>query len=127
MPLPRIAITGRSKRRVATTVGAVLVVGAAVLVSAQNANATRRLYLNPHARPQARASDLVNRMTLGEQIGQMVQIQVGHLYGDCTGYNAGQLNPTCEQQVLVTDGAGSILSGGGDVPGEGALPNTPQT
>ncbi|HEY3718436.1 MAG TPA: glycoside hydrolase family 3 N-terminal domain-containing protein [Jatrophihabitantaceae bacterium] len=110
-----------------TTIGAVLVVGAAVLVSAQNATAAGPLYLNPHASPQARAADLVRRMTLPEQIGQMVQIQVGHLYGDCTGYNPGQLNPTCEQQVLVTDGAGSILSGGGDVPGEGALPNTPQT
>jgi len=29
--------------------------------------------------------------------------------------------------VLVTDGVGSILSGGGDFPSQGALPNTPQT
>jgi len=123
------SITGstRSRRRVITTIGAVLVVGAAVLVSAQNATAAGPLYLNSHASPQARAADLVRRMTLPEQIGQMVQIQVGHLYGDCTGYNPGQLNPTCEQHILVTDNVGSILSGGGDVPGEGGLPNTPQT
>src|SRR5882762_3757199 len=105
--LSSIAGTTRSRRRVITTIGAVLVVGA------QNATAAGPLYLNPHASPQARAADLVRRMTLPEQIGQMVQIQVGHLYGDCTGYNPGQLNPTCEQQVLVTDGVGSILSGGG--------------
>jgi len=125
--LSSIAGTTRSRRRVITTIGAVLVVGAAVLVSAQNATAAGPLYLNPHASPHARAADLVRRMTLPEQIGQMVQIQVGHLYGNCTGYNPGQLNPTCEQQVLVTDGVGSILSGGGDFPSQGALPNTPQT
>jgi beta-glucosidase len=125
--LPRIATPTRSKRRVVTTVGAVLVAGAGVLVSAQNATAAGPLYLNRHASAQARAADLVHRMTLSEQIGQMLQAQVGHLYGTCTGSNPGPLNPTCEQQVLVNDGAGSILSGGGDVPGEGALPNTPQT
>jgi beta-glucosidase len=89
--------------------------------------ASTPLYENPHASPQARAADLVGRMTLAEQIGQMVQIQVGTLYGNCTGYNAGPLNNTCAHEALVADGAGSVLSGGGDLPGQGEYPNTPQT
>ncbi len=77
--------------------------------------------------PLARAEALVKKLSLSEQIGQMVQIQVGHLYGDCSGYNAGPLNTSCAHQVLAADRVGSILSGGGDVPGEGYYPNTPQT
>ena len=42
----------------------------------------------------------MKKLSLSEQIGQMVQIQVGHLYGDCSGYNAGPLNPSCAHQVL---------------------------
>src|SRR5712691_3619312 len=120
----------RARRRATVAVAAAAALGASAIVavtSASAAGASTPLYLNAHASPQARAADLAGRMTLAEQIGQMVQIQVGKLYGDCSGYNAGPLNATCEQQVLVTDGAGSILSGGGDVPGEGAFPNTPQT
>jgi beta-glucosidase len=77
--------------------------------------------------PLARAEALVQKLSLSEQIGQMVQIQVGHLYGDCSGYNAGPLNQSCAHQVLATDRVGSILSGGGDVPGAGYYPNTPRT
>jgi beta-glucosidase len=102
-----------------------IVVGS--LVAATNSQAAVSTYQNPKAPPGARAADLVGHLSLSEQIGQMVQIQVGHLYGDCSGYNAGPINTTCEQQILGTDAVGSILSGGGDVPGQGFYPNTPQT
>jgi beta-glucosidase len=122
--MPRIPVR---RRRIVAILGGTTILAGTVLVSAGNAAATGPLYRNTHASPQVRTHDLVGRMTLAEQIGQMVQVQVGKLYGDCGGYTPGPINPGCEHQVLVTDGAGSILSGGGDVPGEGALPNTPQT
>jgi beta-glucosidase len=122
------------RKRTATAVIAAAALSASAIVAVTSANpagATPKsptlLYLNSHASPQARAADLVGRMTLAEQIGQMVQIQVGKLYGDCGGYTPGPINTTCANDVLVTDGSGSILSGGGDVPGEGFYPNTPQT
>ncbi len=122
-----LLVPKRHRRRAITAAVAVVVVAGGVLVSAESADAAGPLYLNAHATPQARAQDLVGRMTLQEQVGQMVQIQVGKLYGDCGGYTPGPINVACEHQVLAVDGAGSILSGGGDVPGEGYYPNTPQT
>lgn len=113
---------------VAATVAALAAAGlvATHAGSAADAAATPT-YQNPNATPVARAQDLVTRMTLGEKVGQLVQIQVGHLYGDCSGYNPGPLNATCAKQVLATDHVGSVLSGGGDVPGAGYYPNTPKT
>lgn len=122
--MPRIPAR---RHRVSAIVGGITILAGTVLVSAGNADAAGPLYRNAHAAAQVRAHDLVGRMTLAEQIGQMVQVQVGKLYGDCGGYTPGPVNAGCEHQVLVTDGAGSILSGGGDVPGQGALPNTPRT
>jgi beta-glucosidase len=117
----------RKSTRRALRIGGALLLAGGIITATQTATAASALYQDHHASPDSRAADLVHRMTLAEQIGQMVQIQVGKLYGDCSGYNAGPINTTCEQDVLSTDGAGSVLSGGGDVPGEGALPNTPQT
>ncbi|HEX3791221.1 MAG TPA: glycoside hydrolase family 3 N-terminal domain-containing protein [Pseudonocardiaceae bacterium] len=74
-------------------------------------------YLNPHASPDARAADLVGRMTLAEQIGQMTQIEVSEIVGNCA-YGPGPLNATCAQSVLGDDAVGSILSGGGSPPTE---------
>src|SRR5258708_4425263 len=122
--------TARNRRPAAAAVIAAAALGAATIVGVTGATAdgaSPALYENSHASAQARAADLAGRMTLAEQIGQMVQIQVGKLYGDCSGYNAGPLNDSCAHQVLAVDGAGSILSRGGDVPGQGAFPNTPQT
>lgn len=125
MPVPRP--TRRSRPSAAVAALATTAVVAVGLVTATQSAAAPALYTRPSASPQARAADLVNRLSLGEQIGQMVQIQVGELYGDGTGYNAGPLNAAKAQQVLGTDKVGSILSGGGDVPGEGQYPNTPET
>jgi beta-glucosidase len=115
------------RRRTAATVTLLAALGLLLVAAGGGAQAASPLYRDSSASPQARAADLVNRMTLAERIGQLVQVQVGRLYGNCSGYSPGPVNPGCERQILATDGAGSILSGGGDVPGEGALPNTPQT
>ncbi|HVU91804.1 MAG TPA: glycoside hydrolase family 3 N-terminal domain-containing protein [Jatrophihabitans sp.] len=108
----------------AAAAGALAVGG---LTAASSSQATPALYLDRHAAPAARAADLVRHLSLTEQLGQMVQIQVGKLYGDCGGYTPGPLNAGCAQDVLDTDAVGSILSGGGDVPGAGYYPNTPKT
>ncbi|WP_375488954.1 glycoside hydrolase family 3 N-terminal domain-containing protein [uncultured Jatrophihabitans sp.] len=118
---------GRLRTKSALVGAAVVALGVVGVGAASSSDAAPGVYQDPHASPNARAADLVKRLSLDEQLGQMVQIQVGHLYGDCTGYNPGPLNAGCAQQVLGTDHVGSILSGGGDVPGEGYYPNTPQT
>ena len=117
----------RSPSKLATVCFTVAGLAVAGLTAAAGSAASPALYLDRHASPAARAGDLVGRLSLDEQLGQLVQIQVGKLYGDCGGYTPGPLNPGCAQDVLAKDLAGSILSGGGDVPGAGYYPNTPQT
>jgi beta-glucosidase len=70
--------------------------------------------------------DLLRRMTLAEKVGQMTQIRVGKLRGDCN-YANGPLVPSCEQQVLVDAHVGSILSGGGDYPADNTAKGWAQT
>ena len=120
-------LTAHRRRTLIARGAATLLVGGGIVTGTGAATADVAVYKNPHASPQSRAADLVRRMTLSEQIGQMVQIQVGKLYGSCGGYSPGPLNDTCATDVLTTDKVGSILSGGGDVPGAGYYPNTPQT
>ncbi|MCW2597962.1 MAG: beta-glucosidase [Pseudonocardiales bacterium] len=117
----------RSRPKKAAVALAILALAGGGLAAAASSSASTPLYQNPKASPEARATDLVRHLSLDEQIGQMVQIQVGKLYGDCSGYNAGPLNSSCAHQVLATDAVGSILSGGGDVPGAGYYPNSPET
>jgi len=66
-----------------------------------------QVYLDPKATVDDRVNDLLSRMTLDEKIGQMVQTERSY----------GNVNSTITQYYL-----GSILSGGGSVPG-----NTPQS
>jgi len=75
----------------------------------------RPLYLDAGAPVDRRVDDLLRRMTPEEKVGQMVQIRVGKLRGDCDNAN-GPLVESCLKAVLVDAGAGSILSGGGDAP-----------
>ncbi|AHH95009.1 glycoside hydrolase family 3 N-terminal domain-containing protein [Kutzneria albida] len=79
------------------------------------------LYLNASVPTNLRVRDLLGRMTLEEKVGQMVQIRVGKLRGDCD-YANGPLNNDCMKAVLTDAHVGSILSGGGDYP----VQNTPQ-
>src|SRR5919109_729340 len=59
-----------------------------------------------------RVGALLGQMNTREKVGQMVQINT-----------AFPLTDTWMQQALITDGAGSLLSGGGDVPS----PNVPNS
>lgn len=66
-----------------------------------------QVYLNPKANPEARAKDLLKRMTLDEKLGQITQIERG--YKD--------VNAKVKDLFL-----GSVLNGGGSVP----VQNNPQ-
>jgi beta-glucosidase len=89
----------------------------AVLPRAATATVDYRTASAPVA---ARVDDLLRRMTVDEKLGQLQQIAVPSVQGDCA-WSGGELNPTCLERVLVTDAAGSLLSGGGNAPAR----NTP--
>jgi beta-glucosidase len=78
-------------------------------------------YTNPRAPIDVRVHDLLKRMTLAEKIGQMDQISVVRMQGDCQ-WSGGDFTPSCMKSVLGDNAAGSILSGGG----AGPAVNTPE-
>src|SRR3954471_18211446 len=63
-------------------------------------------YLNPNLPVAQRVADLMSRMTLADEIGQMTQAERGDL---------------THQSDITTNALGSLLSGGGSTP----TPNTP--
>lgn len=79
-------------------------------------------YRDASAPVQVRVADLLRRMTVPEKVGQLQQIALSRLQGTDCRWSGGQLNDTCLRQVLATEGAGSILSGGGMGPPQ----NTPR-
>ena len=112
----------RAARRARTTL--VLTASAGLVTASllgaggnQAVAAAKPTYLDPHASVQARVADLLRRMTTAEKIGQLTQIEVGRIVGNCND-GPGPINQTCAQDVLGTDAAGSILSGGGAPPTE---------
>jgi len=114
---------GKRLRRVMVLAAATGLTGASLLVVGGGGAAqatTQPLYLNQHAPIQARVHDLLGRMTLAEKIGQMTQIEVSRVVGNCTN-GPGPLNQTCAQSVLGDAAVGSILSGGGSPPTENIL------
>jgi beta-glucosidase len=116
MSSKRLRHGGRATLVIAASAG--LVTATLLGVGGNQAAASGKpTYLNPHATVQARVNDLLGRMTLDEKIGQMTQIEVGKIVGNCND-GPGPLNQTCAQDVLGTDAAGSILSGGGAPPTE---------
>ncbi len=78
-------------------------------------------YTNPNAPVDLRVRDLLHRMTLDEKIGQMDQISVVNMQGDCQ-WSGGAFTESCMKNVLVDNHAGSVLSGGG----AGPSVNTPE-
>ncbi|MFB9909265.1 glycoside hydrolase family 3 N-terminal domain-containing protein [Allokutzneria oryzae] len=72
-------------------------------------------HLNAALPIELRVSTLLRRMTLEEKVGQMTQIRVGKLRGDCDAV-PGPLREDCMKPVLVDAKVGSVLSGGGDFP-----------
>jgi beta-glucosidase len=77
-------------------------------------------YLNPNRSVEDRVNDLLERMTLAEKVGQMVQIEVTQVTdtsNSCasqSGFN--EPNPVCMQRILIDNHAGSLLAGGTDIP-----------
>src|SRR3982074_3346473 len=104
--------------RKAALTGAALI---AVLTMATAASAGEQAtYLDPHRAGENRGDDLLERMTLAEKIGQMVQIeatQVTDTTNSCTSQGGFNLpNPVCEQKIFIDNHTGSILAGGTDIP-----------
>src|SRR5215831_17478403 len=116
--------TGRGERHVrlavrrvaqaAAAFTAVLVMGTAASASGQPA------FLDQQRSVEDRVNDLLDRMTLSEKIGQMVQIEVTQVTdtnNTCTSQGGFNLpNPVCEQKIFVDNNVGSILAGGTDIP-----------
>jgi beta-glucosidase len=68
---------------------------------------TRALpYQDSSLPPATRADDLLGRMTLAEKVGQLAQVSVSQLRTDAD-----------LERVFAEEGVGSILSGGGELPG----------
>jgi beta-glucosidase len=82
---------------------------------------TTPAYLRADAPVPVRVADLLRRMTLEEKVGQMTQIALTRIQGDCE-WSGGALNPACMKAVLADAKTGSILSGGGMGPAR----NTPK-
>src|SRR5215469_3937794 len=120
---------GLAMRRAALA-GAALI---AVLTMATAASASGQApYLDPQRSVQDRVEDLLERMTLPEKVGQMVQIEVTQVTdtsNSCTSQGGFNLpNPVCEQKIFVTNDVGSVLAGATDIPpdttGKGGTGNT---
>ncbi|MGW4110119.1 glycoside hydrolase family 3 N-terminal domain-containing protein [Actinosynnema sp. NPDC004786] len=111
----------RSRKR---TIVAALATMALLVTGAQASGVmepTGQGYLDARAPVDRRVDDLLKRMTLEEKVGQMTQIRVGKLRGNCE-WNPGPLREDCMKAVLEDAKVGSILSGGGEAPS----PNTPR-
>jgi beta-glucosidase len=98
---------------------AVVIVGSLVVLPP--AATAAPAYLSVSTPVTARVADLLHRMTLNEKVGQLEQIAVPRVQGDCNG-SGGELTTTCMREVLVGDAVGSLLSGGG----MGPATNTPR-
>src|SRR5215472_15383675 len=121
-----VSLAARRVAQAAVALIAVLVMGTAASASGQSAN------LDQHRSVEDRVSDLLDRMTLSEKIGQMVQIEVTQVTdtsNTCTSQGGFNLpNPVCEQKIFVDNNVGLILAGGTDIPadttGTGGTGNT---
>jgi beta-glucosidase len=121
-----------TKRAAALVLAAAALASVLAVTTTSAAGSGRAAYLDPRLPVQSRVSDLIQRMTLPEKIGQMVQIeatQVTDTSNACTSQGGFNLpNPVCERKIFVDDHAGSILAGGTDIPpdttGSGGTGNT---
>src|SRR5262252_481072 len=121
-----VSLAARRVAQAAAALIAVLVMGTAASASGQPA------YLDQHRSVEDRVNDLLDRMTLSEKIGQMVQIEVTQVTDTnnaCTSQGGFNLpNPVCEQKIFIDNKVGSILAGAIDIPidttGSGGTGNT---
>ena len=114
-------------RRIYPVLGAAFAVAAITVVIGVTSGtaSTTVTYMDSNAPIQARARDLLRRMTLREKVGQMDQIVVEVLRGstnpadgNCpsSSTNDDNLQTNCLHKVLITDATGSVLSGATDNP-----------
>ncbi|MDR7280908.1 glycoside hydrolase family 3 N-terminal domain-containing protein [Catenuloplanes atrovinosus] len=112
MRLRSLLVRSSTRRRLL----APAVVGVLILtLTATPAGAVGERYLDPKASVPSRVADLLRRMTVEEKVGQLQQIAVNRMQGDCN-WSGGALNETCMREVLADQHAGSVLSGGGAAP-----------
>ncbi|MGP4001301.1 glycoside hydrolase family 3 N-terminal domain-containing protein [Streptomyces sp. 8N706] len=105
----RLRAAGRRSRSAAALVTVTACV--ATLASAP-AESDGPAYLDASAPVAQRVDDLLRRMTLEEKAGQMDQIAVVRMQGDCE-WSGGALATSCMKTVLDDYAAGSVVSGGG--------------
>ncbi|MEU6345659.1 glycoside hydrolase family 3 N-terminal domain-containing protein [Streptomyces sp. NPDC046977] len=115
---PRTRLTRSRLRNLVVLATAAACAAAVASVPAQ---ADGPLYTRAGAPVDLRVKDLLKRMTLDEKIGQMDQIAVARIQGDCE-WSGGALNESCMKTVLADYPVGSVISGGGMAPAK----NTPQ-
>src|SRR5438270_11750384 len=100
-------------RRFAVLAGTISLIGLSAAGASPGINAAGTApWLDKTQPVQARVNALLDQMTTREKVGQMVQINT-----------AFPLTDAWMQEALISDGAGSLLSGGGDVPS----PNIPNS
>ena len=89
----------------------------------------RPIYLDQSQPTDARVDDLLGRMTLAEEVGQMDQVVVSHLTGKANDPACprcwGAPDPDAMQSVLVDNAVGSLLAGGTDMPSDTSLSGGP--
>lgn len=110
------------RTRIPLMAGAVLAAGAVVPAALVPGLAqSRPPYLDPSLPAQARAADLLSRMTLEEKVGQMTQVNATRLMGSGE-WDRGPINERWLETAFGEFAVGSVLSGGGAAP----VPNTPE-
>ena len=94
--------------------------GVFALTAGQASARSTAPWLDTYESTSVRVNQLMKAMTLAEKVGQMDQQEVTQITDptdSCTSQSGFNLpNPVCEQQILVTNDAGSILAGGTDIP-----------
>ncbi|KAL8480342.1 hypothetical protein ACS0TY_027038 [Phlomoides rotata] len=88
--------------------GHIFIIGVLVVFCCLGAAAEYKVYKDPKKPLNRRIKDLLQRMTLQEKIGQMVQIE----------------RAVASPEVMKNYYIGSVLSGGGSAPGPQATPET---
>ncbi|MFI9202733.1 glycoside hydrolase family 3 N-terminal domain-containing protein [Streptomyces sp. NPDC053048] len=99
-------------RRAAGALAAAAVCCASLAVLPAGRGGGEPRYRDARAGTDERVRDLLGRMTLEEKTGQMAQIAVVRLQGDCR-ESGGELRDACLRTVLADHAVGSVLSGGG--------------